>query len=324
MEKGLITIIVPIYNAGKFIERCLQSLVSQTYSNIEILCIDDCSTDNSCEIVGKFLKKDNRVKLFKNEKNSGPATTRNIGLKNAQGEFIMFCDNDDEYKQNMCEVMAAEINSTNADLVICKADIHNSKIDLPRANYINNVPIGALSMDNERFSKVNVFVWNKIYRKVLIDKYNISFPDGLTGEDDVFVELYCLVSEKICGIDNALYNHYFHNESYTAIKGDFKSGARIYDRLGLIEYLYYYCKKLGMVEQNYSFLIFCFTRHLRYIKFFSKDKKIVKDSKERYNQFVLENKELPWDIFNYSALLPSSQGNGKLKKINRLLQCIWF
>lgn len=98
--EALVSIITPVYNAQDYLEETILSVLNQTYSNWELLLIDDCSTDNSYEIIEKYLKKDKRIKYLKNEKNSGPAITRNRGIEESKGEYIAFLDSDDLWYEN--------------------------------------------------------------------------------------------------------------------------------------------------------------------------------------------------------------------------------
>ena len=111
---------MPVYNREKFLDRSVGSLISQTFKDIEIILVDDGSVDNSGKILDNFAKQDSRIKVF-HQKNSGPATARNVGLDNATGEYIMFCDSDDAYEPNMCEVMYKTICEKRADLILCGA-----------------------------------------------------------------------------------------------------------------------------------------------------------------------------------------------------------
>lgn len=99
----LVSIITPVYNAQDYLEETILSVLNQTYYNWELLLIDDCSIDNSYKIIEKYLKKDRRIKYLKNDKNSGPAITRNKGIEEAKGEYIAFLDSDDLWYENKLE-----------------------------------------------------------------------------------------------------------------------------------------------------------------------------------------------------------------------------
>jgi len=108
MEKGLISIIVPVYNSSVFLHECLQSIISQTYTNLEILLVDDGSTDDSLEICKSYAEQDSRIKVFHKE-NGGVSSTRNFGLRVATGEYIGFVDSDDFISSEMFENLLAEL-----------------------------------------------------------------------------------------------------------------------------------------------------------------------------------------------------------------------
>ena len=161
----LISIILPVYNAEKYIERALKSLINQSYKNIEILCIDDGSKDNSYNIIKEF--KDERIKLFRQE-NSGPAKARNVGLSNSKGEYIMFCDADDWYEPNMCELMLETLINQNVDFVICGCNIvdtYNTSIrSKEEFNYFKLKFNGYCNIGIYEFLMLNSMLWNKIFK----------------------------------------------------------------------------------------------------------------------------------------------------------------
>ncbi|MGN0165947.1 MAG: glycosyltransferase family 2 protein [Lachnospiraceae bacterium] len=119
MENGIVSIIVPVYNSAQFLDKCVDSIINQTYKNIEVLLIDDCSTDNSYEKMLHYAENDSRVRCFKTLKNSGPSAARNIGLDNASGKWVSFVDSDDMLEAEYAQIMVDEILRTGADMVIC-------------------------------------------------------------------------------------------------------------------------------------------------------------------------------------------------------------
>ena len=100
-----VSIIVPVYNMEKYLEKCMDSLVNQTYEDVEILCVDDCSKDNSAKILKEYEEKDSRIVAIYETENSGVASVRNKALKLATGEYLMYCDGDDWIELNACEVL---------------------------------------------------------------------------------------------------------------------------------------------------------------------------------------------------------------------------
>lgn len=208
----LISIILPIYNAEKYIERALKSLINQSYKNIEILCIDDGSKDNSYNIIKEF--KDERIKLFRQE-NSGPAKARNVGLSNSKGEYIMFCDADDWYEPNMCELMLETIIKQNVDFVICGCNIvdtYNTSIrSKEEFNYFKLKFNGYCNIGIYEFLMLNSMLWNKIFKKKIIDEYNIKFIDGYEHDDYNFFYKYLCCSNHFYSIYNKIYNYEISN-----------------------------------------------------------------------------------------------------------------
>ena len=121
-----ISIIVPIYNVEKYLPRCIESLMGQTYKNIEIILVNDGSTDNCRHICNDYKKRDNRIIVF-HQKNAGVSNARNTGLKVASGQFVGFCDPDDWVESKMYEEMLAAINKKNADIAICGYEYYDEK-----------------------------------------------------------------------------------------------------------------------------------------------------------------------------------------------------
>lgn len=205
-----ISVIVPIYNVEKYIRQSMAALVSQTMDDLEILCIDDCGTDGSMDIVREFAAHDTRIKIIRNPHNLGIADTRNAGLDAATSPFIMWCDPDDWYEPQMCAVMYDAINTNNADIAMCgtnviyesdqgvaATDIHYFHIPEPRT-----VPI-----TDQLVAETNVCLWNKIFRRAIIIKNNLRFPSGLRYEDELFFRAYMLYAQNITFITNKLYNY---------------------------------------------------------------------------------------------------------------------
>ena len=174
MRRPKISIIMPVYNAGKYLPTCLKALSAQTLKEIEIICIDDGSADNSLKILQKYAEQDKRFKVY-TQKNAGPAAARNQGLKKAQAPYLMFCDADDWYEPNMCERLYRKIISNSLDVVCCHPILEvedGGKRPLPDNFYFPQKGPSISLME------INCFLWNKILKKDLIDHYHITFPTG--------------------------------------------------------------------------------------------------------------------------------------------------
>ena len=219
MDKGKISVIVPIYNVEKYLTECVESILNQTYKNIEIILVDDASPDNSGKIADDFAKKDNRVKVI-HKPNGGLSDTRNAGMAIATGDYLMFVDSDDYLFPNSCEVLVNKIHNENADYVI--------------ANYINCHESGALwekpifnlekykefKLDikdyADSFFIMNSSACNKIFRTSFIKGLNLKFRVGLPAEDAIFTTYCFLKSKRVYYIPDIVYA-YRQREAGTSI-----------------------------------------------------------------------------------------------------------
>lgn len=205
--KEKISIIVPVYNSEKTLKRCVDSLICQTYSNIEIILVDDGSTDNSSAICKEYEKIDSRImNITKN--NEGVSTARNVGLDRASGEFIMFCDSDDWVVADWCEKMKKQYVSNN--LVMSGYYCINSE-----GECTDKVSCGENTMINktlflETMDLGGFCPWNKLYESNLIKENKIRFPKNITlGEDKLFNWRYlkAITGDIICIGDCLNYYH---------------------------------------------------------------------------------------------------------------------
>ena len=178
-EKEKISLIIPIYNAEKFLEECVKSIQEQTYNNLEIILVNDGSKDNSAKIIDKFAKEDSRVKVVHKE-NGGVSSARNAGLDVATGEYIMFPDADDLLFNNSCEVLLNKIKKEKADFVIGnfnKEKYNDFKLDIK--DY------------KESFFVMNSAAWNKIFNHKFLNKVKARFLEGYSIAEDAIFTTYC-------------------------------------------------------------------------------------------------------------------------------------
>lgn len=205
-EEGKITIIVPIYNTEKYIEKCINSIINQTYTNLEIILIDDGSTDNSGNICDNYALKDNRIKVV-HKKNEGVSIARNIGIEKASGEYVGFVDSDDYIESTMYEVLIKDIIENQTDIAVCNCSVNgNSKFE---KNILNRHEMLDLILDKDKFRG---YVCNKIYKLKLLK--NLRFEENIhLCEDLLFNCNYIARSEKMSIIDRKLYNYVKRDDS---------------------------------------------------------------------------------------------------------------
>lgn len=185
MNEVKISVIIPIYNCEDYIKQCLDSIKDQSLNDIEIICIDDASTDNSLEIINNFSKKDKRIKCIRQSKNCGAGPARNRGLELARGEYISFVDSDDFIIDNKAYEKLYEIATTNyADVVSANMKVYNND-KLEKNSFIKD--INSNSQINPEDYGIPWYFQKNLYKKQFLEEKNIKFPDYRSGEDPVFL-----------------------------------------------------------------------------------------------------------------------------------------
>ena len=191
MRTPLISVIIPVYNVEKYLHRCLDSVIAQTYQNLEIICVDDGSIDDSGKICDQYAVRDARIKVIHQE-NQGLSAARNRGLDAAEGEYIAFVDSDDYILEDMYKKMLDKLLNYNVDLCVCQwqYEFSDGRQVVKRKNIDPTIYGRKASLEFARFlymgnyeNGVVVAAWNKLYRRVLLDK--IRF-EGRIHEDEAF------------------------------------------------------------------------------------------------------------------------------------------
>lgn len=219
MNNGLISVIVPVYNAGKYFNNCINSIVNQTYKNLEIIIVDDGSTDSSPEICDKWAEKDSRIKVIHKE-NSGASSARNTGIDSAKGDYIAFVDADDRIELDMYEIMLNEIIENNADAARCGIDRvsdDGSVDDWGTGNYdIKIADTHQIMKDvGEGFGLVPVSIVNKLIKKKCIA--DIRFDTRYKfSEDTLFNFMVAGNIKKMVYHDVNRYHYTFNMSSITS------------------------------------------------------------------------------------------------------------
>lgn len=226
MKKIDISIIVPIYNAEEYLKRCIDSLVNQTKKEIEIVLINDGSTDNSEKIIKSY--KDDRIKYFKN-KNQGIGKTRNFGIEKACGKYILFVDSDDYIDKKTCELLFEKAEKDSLDLLVYDfyREFDNNEL---KEEKINEFKISSLKENPKLLLDINLSPWNKLYKSEIIKKNNIKFIENLKYEDAPFVVEMIKKSKRIGKLNKALYYYVIHNNSETTVRDE-----RVFDIIKIID-----------------------------------------------------------------------------------------
>lgn len=204
-----VSIIIPVYNAEEYLERCLDSVVNQTLEDIEIICVNDCSTDNSIEILNEYAKKDSRIKVIDCKSNGGESKARNIGLDNATGEYLAFVDNDDTVDLNFYEKLYILAKNNNLDIAKGNSNEFDYNNELKNNSYNEIIE----KNNNDKFFFVTHW-WTAIYKKTLINSNNIRFLENvILGGDIIFLNQVLLKSTSFDVIDDVFYTHHLRKNS---------------------------------------------------------------------------------------------------------------
>lgn len=230
MKEELISVIVPIYNIEKYIEKCVRSIINQTYTNIEILLVIDGATDNSLKVCEKF--EDSRIKILY-KKNGGLSDARNYGLKYAKGKYVLLVDGDDFIESNMVEILYKNLKETNSDISVCSFRYYYESGKV-QDYYTHNDNNEIIQMNKEEallsiISNKLAFrqcAWNKLYKKELFD--NIKYPFGKLYEDMGTTYKLIIKSERIVYTHKNLYNYVQRGNSITKT---FNFNKREFDRI---------------------------------------------------------------------------------------------
>lgn len=210
----LVSFLVPVYNVEKFLPKCLDSLLEQTYSNIEIVCINDGSTDNSLSILETYRAKDSRIKIYSYE-NSGISKTRNRSLKHMTGDFCMFVDSDDFIEKDTVEKMMDKVWQDKADLVMC-----GFVMDFPFFKFYRRVAKNGTWTNTEALKNmvenkgINNYPWGKLFKASLFE--NVSFPEDQRGFEDTYTIFKAIAkANKIVTMPNRFYHYVQRRGSLT-------------------------------------------------------------------------------------------------------------
>ncbi|WP_320035350.1 glycosyltransferase family 2 protein [Halarcobacter sp.] len=211
-KNPLVSIIVPIFNAENYINKCLNSILNQTMKNIEIIIVDDASTDRSLFIVENYKNKDSRIKIIGLKYNKGPGNARNKGIIYASSKFVMFIDSDDYIHPKMVEILYNEALSKNCDIVSCRYHrVSNDEV-------LSTSPLDIYSNDSIcDFMKgcISPMVWNKIYSIRLFIDNDIFFPEELYFEDQIVTFQLFFYAKNISVLENIFYNWNVTDKSIT-------------------------------------------------------------------------------------------------------------
>ena len=223
MNEPTISIIIPVYNTEKYLKKCLDSVITQTYKNLEIICINDGSTDSSLKILKKYAKSDKRIKVI-NQENKGVSITRNIGIENATGEWITFIDSDDYISPELYQSFTEALNNSEPFNIYVFNGVKLAENDNPEDKNLTKF----FYMSNWNFHENNLYtfidcknpfygnlsVWNKIFNTEFINNNNIRFKENSIFEDQLFSIESMIKTDKLY-LDNKIFYYYVQHGNST-------------------------------------------------------------------------------------------------------------
>lgn len=311
MQNKLITVIVPIYNVEKYIKQCLDSLVNQTYENLEIICVDDCGNDGSMDIVKKYANEDSRIKILKQNENKGCGEARNLGIDNASGEYIYFIDSDDFVEKNYIKELVNIIEKENVDLV-CNVNIlkYYGENDFKNKQLKdkNQFILDKKLEWNDKLLKVlPISAWCKLYKTDLLKKNKIYFADNKLKFEDFY--FWYILKNQLKNIYIFYGSTYFYrqrNDSTMSVNKYNKNDC--FDSLYIIELIYKYYKENNVLNKYsipFSWLNKYFKKMNNKSEFFILIKKFFNTMKD--DIFKNENIYNKKDINFFSCILDSNK-----------------
>ena len=306
----LISVIIPVYNVGPFLPECLDSIINQSYKNLEIIIVNDGSTDGSRDICEKYRLMDSRIKLI-NQKNSGAAKARNVGIDNSSGKFLSFIDSDDYIHKDMIKILYDNIKKFNADISFCDYSIDKNEV------LKNPTSIPIVLPEYEMFSRLYgkngdkiISACVKLHKKELFN--NIKFPAGKIYEDTFIIHKLIDVSKKIVYVGDKLYFYRMRSGSVTHSKYSLKQLEYLEVLLERMEFMktkgydYFYAREfyryVKELKENYKKIKKYFPAETE------KAFELIKEFNRSYNKntrkLVFNKKiRLGLDIFHIRSLL---------------------
>ena len=213
--KPLVSVVVPVYNISEYVSKCLESVLSQGYENLEVIVVDDGSTDESGRICDEAAKRDARVKVY-HRKNGGLSSTRNFGISKARGKYVALIDGDDFVKRDFVGAMVDAAEKSGAEVAICGYDEF-----VPEEKVLSGKEVAIkLLVEQEN---MEIVAWNKLYRRELFDE--IKYPAGEKHEDSLTTYKILAKAKKVCYVPKSLY-------CYVKRSGSIMSEVKLVERLG--------------------------------------------------------------------------------------------
>lgn len=304
-----VSLIVPIYNSQNYLEKCIKSLISQTLKDIQIILINDGSTDNSEKIIKSF--DDERI-VYISKNNEGIGKTRNLGIDKAIGEFLAFVDSDDYLNEHFCEYMYQKAVNDDCDLVVCDFfEDRNTLVGIKFKDFKDT----NLRETPELINNINLGPCNKLYKKSLFDDKSNRFEENLKYEDAPFVVKMLVSANRIGKVNDYLTYYVIHSNSETTIRD-----KRMYDILEITDIIVNDLKKVDYPNDSLVSLA------VMILTDYTIQQRYIKDRRDR-NDFInkafkyLNNLDPKWRKCSYLKRFPSLKRFVKTSKLLTKIYC---
>ena len=248
----MISVIIPIYNSEKFIKRCLDSILRQSMKNIEIICIDDGSTDNSLCILNKFAYNNSNIKIIQ-QKNKGASCARNLGLDYSKGEYILFVDSDDELEVNAIENLYNGFNQQDVSAVIGNVNLifdNHVEKKVEYEAYFKLKYSGIVELDDNIINNFYVCPWGILYKTKVIKMLKLRFPEGFLFEDNYWHWCYFSSIKKVNFIKESVYKYYIRSGSVMSQTFSVSEGRALH-QLYIIDKICIFWQKANKFNEHY-------------------------------------------------------------------------
>lgn len=246
----LVSIIVPVHNTSLYLDECLTSLVNQTLKEIEIICVNDASTDCSLEILNAWAVKDTRIKIIDSKENIKAGGARNLGIKTAKAEYIGLVDSDDFVSPDMYKELIDHSLDLTADIVNSNLHVYHGSIDELHWNVPNMVDLSEDKL-KKRIIAHSMRMVTGIFKRYLFDQYNLYYPEKVFYEDNaITTPLFCM-AKRIILIDNINPFYYYRTTNVSSITRSAVSSEKLYDRVMAAKTMFNHTKRLHIYD-NYK------------------------------------------------------------------------
>lgn len=306
-----VSVIIPIYNIESFLPRCLDSLLAQTLSEIEILCIDDGSDDTSRQIVEHYKQRDPRIHLLQQE-HQGVSAARNMGIRHAKGKYVSFIDGDDWVEPSMLETMWKKAVKSQCDVIISSAQIHflsQNSLSLRRQKLLK----AALNVETSTWQSDSTpaaiwrcleqpgswpFIWNKLILKELLIDNNLEFAQELSvGEDGALIQLIFQYAKRIAFISEPLYHYQYQRKASATERLIAKRYTRFEQHCKVVAVQLHHFSQRNILQENGMFI-------LRWvIRFLFADFLMLPEQMRKAASLSLNELFRPYDMVSWAASL---------------------